>query len=86
MNKCVQQMHGRPALSALVYASIYPHMWIVIKGNQQGVAMMFIRSVWMLRRTLNIPQILSEMSFPAERTSDQLGLYHTEFFIPKSAH
>jgi len=45
---------------------------------------MLIHSVWQLGRTLNLPQILSEMSAPSDHTSDYLGLYHHEFSLAKT--
>ena len=44
---------------------------------------MFIRSIHQIGRVLNIPQILSEMSVTPNRSADNLGLYHTEFALPK---
>lgn len=43
---------------------------------------MFIHAIHQIGRTLNIAQILSEMSVATDRDADKIGLYHTEFALP----
>lgn len=50
-----------------------------MKGGQ----MMFNQALWQIGRTLGVVQILQEMDVPADPKSDDLGLYHKEFALPK---
>ena len=83
MEKRLRFLHGRRAFFALVQGDHRVHMDNVKANRNQieGGMKMFIRPVWQLGRAFNLPQILSEMSAPADRTSDQLGLYNHEFTL-----
>ncbi len=43
---------------------------------------MFIYAIHQIGRTLNIAQILSEMSIATDKSADEIGLYNTEFALP----
>ncbi len=78
----LRSLHSRGAFFPLVERVVCAHMGNVNTGTKKEM-MMFIHAIHQIGRTLNIKQILSEMSVATDKNADKIGLYNTEFALPK---
>ena len=77
----LHSLHSRGAFFPLVEHGAYAHMGNVNTGTKKEMTM-FIHAIHQIGRTLNITQILSEMSVATDKKADKIGLYNTEFALP----